>query len=234
MRAVRGFTLVELLVVIAIIGVLIGLLLPAVQAARGAARRAQCASNMRQLGLAVHQYAETHKGRFPRVWHGYARKESWVFKLAPYLEDVNALRHCPDDQYREQHGQGDPEYTSYIMNDYLVDQKVETFFGPVDVEGTVDELYDLLETHSTILAFEGRGTTPGWDHTHSTMWFDSGDWDPSKADNAWEAINAEVAVDRHAGRVANYLYADGHVDAIASQQIRVWCQEGLNFAYPPQ
>ncbi len=61
----RGFTLIELLIVIAIVGMLIGLLLPAVQAAREAARRAQCVSNLKQIGLALQNYESTHKCSSP-------------------------------------------------------------------------------------------------------------------------------------------------------------------------
>ena len=86
-----GFTLIELLVVIAIIGVLIGLLLPAVQAAREAARRAQCTNNLKQLGLALHNYHDVH-GRFApgaitvTLPNNYAYRQPFLPSLLPFLE----------------------------------------------------------------------------------------------------------------------------------------------------
>ena len=80
----KAFTLVELLVVIAIIGILIALLLPAVQAAREAARRIQCSNNLKQMGLAMHNYAGSHR-TFPSGANG-----NWCYSifvhLLPYME----------------------------------------------------------------------------------------------------------------------------------------------------
>jgi prepilin-type N-terminal cleavage/methylation domain-containing protein len=82
-----AFTLVELLVVIAIIGILVGLLLPAVQAAREAARRMQCSNNLKQLGLAIHNYEIASK-TLPITYfrNNPQREASWILMTLPFIE----------------------------------------------------------------------------------------------------------------------------------------------------
>ena len=92
----RGFTLIELLVVIAIIAVLIALFLPAVQAAREAARRAQCINNLKQLGLAFHNYESSQTVLPPAfVGAGIGNVVAWtngwsaLARILPYIEQGN-------------------------------------------------------------------------------------------------------------------------------------------------
>ncbi|QDS93514.1 hypothetical protein FF011L_22840 [Roseimaritima multifibrata] len=123
-RSRVGFTLVELLVVIAIIGVLVGLLLPAVQAAREAARRMSCSNNMKQLGLALHNYHDTHRV-FPYGYFDagtFHRRDCWMQQILPFIEGGNFA-----DQYQSWDG-------AYVMDTpvELKDAPMPAFMCPSD------------------------------------------------------------------------------------------------------
>lgn len=107
-RRIRGFTLIELLVVIAIIAVLIALLLPAVQQAREAARRSQCKNNLKQFGLALHNYHDTTK-YFPPAIIGSGRNNSAFYSGLPVLNTTGTVLLLP---YLDQA----PLYNRYNFN----------------------------------------------------------------------------------------------------------------------
>jgi prepilin-type N-terminal cleavage/methylation domain-containing protein/prepilin-type processing-associated H-X9-DG protein len=119
----HGFTLVELLVVITIIGILIALLLPAVQAAREAARRMQCCNNEKQIGIALHNFENSNK-HFPAGNTGWLKNGSWAgltvfLQILPYLEQGNLYQEF-DPNIRW----GDPP------NQYLLGKNIATYACP--------------------------------------------------------------------------------------------------------
>ncbi|WP_417385731.1 DUF1559 domain-containing protein [Gimesia sp.] len=128
-RKHRGFTLIELLVVITIIAILIALLLPAVQQAREAARRTQCKNNLKQLGLALHNYNETHS-RLPLLASDSLYGYSPSAQLLPYIDQGN-LHNLID--FREPLLSGPP--WAAALNPALVDvvkQTIPVFMCPSD------------------------------------------------------------------------------------------------------
>ena len=224
----NGFTLIELLVVIAVIGILIALLLPALSATRDRARAVVCKSNMRQIGLSLHMYAEGHGGRFPWTEHSQAG-ESWIITLGPYLEDVDAVRVCPDDPRGDEWMTGDADGSSYGINNFVADPEVEGYSG---------SLWKIRDASRLIVLFEAdpeRDDAHGSDHIHCSQFYS-----PvyQMLGKVFEMGFREIDTDRHGGEAANYLFADGHVRSISEGTVRGWIQNdlasGTNFARPGQ
>ncbi len=125
----QGFTLVELLVVIAIIGVLVALLLPAVQAAREAARRSQCSNNLKQIALGMHNHHDTHLGLPPAQGPSGCCWGTWQVLVFPYVEQNNAY-----DLYQNWGGNDStgPRYGSAPNSTNVTNRRYDAFTCPSD------------------------------------------------------------------------------------------------------
>lgn len=225
----KGFTLIELLVVVAIVAILAAILLPAFASAKVSAKRTVCASNLRQIGLALILYTDEYDGRMPETSHTVSSPENaWIYTLRPYLRNVDEVRICPADPYRRVRlAEGG---TSYVLNEWVV---VE---GPGS-QVNLGAMPRPSETHTVFTISDQAGV--GWtaDHTHSRSWFR-----PPLA-NAWRRITRDIQPDRHrvgmpkppyTDGVANYLFADGHVRTIPAARLKGWADEGHDFSRPPE
>jgi prepilin-type N-terminal cleavage/methylation domain-containing protein/prepilin-type processing-associated H-X9-DG protein len=216
-----GFTLIELLVVIAIVGILAAMLLPAISRAKIKAQSISCASNMRQIGIAMRMYAEDDpQGLLPGTSHG-ALTNTWIYSLAPYVGNTDKIRLCPGDPKREERlaNRG----TSYILNEYTSIEALDPFGQPIPSDPSYRKLDRIKCPVETILAFEisdRQGTGTGQDHTHSRNWL-----------NGWASVLNDIQPNRH-GSTANYLFADGHVCAVKADVMKRRIEAGDNFAKP--
>jgi len=199
-RRSRGFTLIEILVVISIISLLIGISVPALSRARGNARRTKCLSNVRQLGIALQMYVDSHGGRVPP--RDYDAGAVWVDRLEPCYKDRKLLR-CPTD--------GREVEVSYLMNgfiDYFVTRSFrgnwDEFFGAYKTGGFAGiRLSNIPQPAETITFGEKRADSD--DDAYMDIW-------PAQygSDHLTEVAHGKHRTggrDRSGG--SNYALADG-------------------------
>lgn len=229
-RKPAGFTLLELLAVVAILGVLVSVVSVAGRHALTGAECTQCASNLRQIGLALRTYAADHDGWLPETTHTTGSGSAWIETLRPYLGDVDRVRICPaDPKGRERLAAGG---TSYILNSEVFVPKRDPFGQPLgDALNNVNRLPSPTRTLLAFTISDNRGAGESNDHTHSDIW------------SSWGAFLSDVEPDRFRngrrsgarteGR-ANYLYADGRVQGLDAGEVRKYFDRGTNIAIPGQ
>jgi prepilin-type processing-associated H-X9-DG protein len=191
-----------------------------VQASRAAARCTQCKSNLHNLGLGILQFVDTHGGRFPWTYHA-GNDRTWIVTVAPFCEDVDSIRLCPDDPKGPD--RVNPTITglrgtSYVINEY-VSYKTKDGFSVLNIK-------KMASTNRVIVLFEGanEGRSIKLDHVHCSNWYSPSD---IAMNQVWETILAEVNPNQHQDVCSNYLYADGHVDSISRETFAAWVQRDV-------
>jgi prepilin-type processing-associated H-X9-DG protein len=193
------------------------------------------------VGLAISRYADLHHERWPKTAHTtepdpvtFKYDQAWIYTIAPFMEDVDAIRICTNDPAGDLRLRG--KGTSYTLNGWLSSE------ASTPNQKAFDARRKLKSTSKTIVAFElselqdvgaMRSGDPAdidvfKDHVHSFSWFNASN---ITAGRVFKYISREVAVDRHAEH-SHFLYADGHVELISSEQVSAWAAEPFDFSKP--
>lgn len=226
-RRDSGFTLLELLVVVTLIGGLAALAVLGARQALTAGKQAACATNLRNLGVALHVYAQDHDGNFPETTHTQDLDAAWIYQLKDYLGDFEKSRVCPADPNAAERIKA--KGTSYVLNSYIFVPEIGPFGDPVGPQ--LNRLGAIPEPSRTLIAFvcsDSTGTGPGNDHTHSNQWV------------SWDAVCRDISPDRFGGNGgdhlagrSNYLFVDGRVESIRATDLKRRIESGENVAKPP-
>jgi len=207
-----GFSLVELLVGVVIGGLLVGLAVPTLQVAFVRGKQSACTSNLRQIGQGITLYAQEQNGSLPATT--CLGGESWIVSLQPYLGDnFDRVRICPVDPKAS-------ERLRYKGTSYMINDQVDVAFNSrgVAVPGCLSSLNRVDQGSRRILLFiaaDNKSSGPTEDHVHSGSL------------GKWSSLLSEIKPDAYLGNpkdrtkgIANYLFADAHVQSIPAAEIK--------------
>lgn len=190
-RGVRGFSLLEILVAVAIIGVLAVLLLPSLKKMTASAQQAQCANNLRQIGVMTRNYLNDNQNTFPQMW-------TWLTELADYAPEVTSAFHCPTDKM-DRPGVAKSRWRSYAINPLI-----HNFLGqcPAFPGAKVNDPVNINMIRRP-------------SHVYYLTENFQVDANIYSMDNVFGSISGNPGNDgKHHGKRTNLLLMDGHVESI--------------------
>ncbi|EIP96637.1 prepilin-type N-terminal cleavage/methylation domain-containing protein [Opitutaceae bacterium TAV1] len=193
-RSLRAFTLIELLTVIAIIGILAGIIIPTVGAVRKKARSIQCASNMRQIGMALFLHADDHKDAFPLTWQDSTDpKATWMMAIIPYAN-------MPEKAF------GYDDATPRAAGIFVCPEVYPSLQPPPKSEDA-----------KAFYGYNRYVRESPWNYKRSTVPAPSRTFLILEGRKDGETFWPHELARRHPGDSANFLFVDGHVAAIKGE-----------------